>query len=134
MKDLIASFIEFQKEVGPIHKESQAQYGKFADLQTVLTTVTPVLAKHGLCLSQALEDDVLITRLWHVSGECLVSAANLITTGGRGNALHTWGGAVTYQRRYSILSLLGLATEDDDGDSQGHKMDKQRQSGNDDFL
>ena len=134
MKKLIPALIKFQQLCPPIHKESQAQYGKFSDLATVLSTVTPVLNECGLCITQVVNGGVLETILWHESGESLTAATDLVLTGGRGNALHTWGGAVTYQKRYSLLSLLGLATEDDDGDSQGNKMVKPPIVSNDDFL
>lgn len=121
MKQLIAALIKFQEEVPPIQRESVAQYGKYADLQTVLTKVNPVLNANGLFLTQLLDGTSLTTEVHHISGEHLTSDCDLVLTEGR-NALHSWGGAVTYQRRYAILSILGLATEDDDGDSAGHKM------------
>ena len=45
------------------------------------------------------------------------SRTKLVTEGGRGNPLHTWGGSVTYQRRFSLLAMLNLAAgiEDTDG-------------------
>ena len=134
MKQIITALIKFQQEVGPIHKESSAQYGKYADLQTILTKVNPVLNENGLLITQLLAGKNLITEVHHTSGEALVSDCELILTEGR-NALHSWGGAVTYQRRYAILSILGLATEDDDGDSAGHKLVKTNSPSNvDDFF
>ena len=134
MKLIIEALIKFQQEVGPIHKESSAQYGKYADLRTVLAKVNPVLNANGLFLTQLLDGNSLTTEVHHISGEVLVSDCNLVITEGR-NALHSWGGAVTYQRRYAILSILGLATEDDDGDSAGHRMVKNDSPSNaDDFF
>lgn len=134
MKLIIEALIKFQQEIGPIHKESSAQYGKYADLQTILAKVNPVLNANGLFLTQLLDGKSLTTEVHHISGELLVSDCDLVITEGR-NALHSWGGAVTYQRRYAILSILGLATEDDDGDSAGHKMVKTNSPSNaDDFF
>ena len=133
MKEIIQSLIEFRKAVDPIYKGSRAQYGKYADLQTVLQTITPVLSEHNLFLSQSFDCDVLQTTLYHPSGDSINSACKLIMADGR-NPLHTWGAAVTYQRRYAILSLLGLATEDDDGDSAEHKMTKPKHNDSSDFL
>ena len=134
MKLIIGALIKFQQEIGPIHKESSAQYGKYADLQTILAKVNPVLNANGLFLTQLLDGKSLTTEVHHISGELLVSDCDLVITEGR-NALHSWGGAVTYQRRYAILSILGLATEDDDGDSAGHKMVKTNSPSNaDDFF
>ena len=134
MKQIIEALIKFQQEVGPIHKESSAQYGKYADLQTVLAKVNPVLNANGLFLTQLLDGKSLTTEVHHISGELLVSDCDLVITEGR-KALHSWGGAVTYQRRYAILSILGLATEDDDGDSAGHKLVTSNSPSNvDDFF
>jgi len=134
MKQIIEALIKFQQEVGPIHKESSAQYGKYADLQTVLTKVNPVLNANGLFLTQLLAGKDLVTEVYHISGERITSDCSLVITESR-NALHSWGGAVTYQRRYAILSILGLATEDDDGDSAGSKLIKTNPLSNaDDFF
>lgn len=109
------------------------QHSKFADLRTVLATITPPLLEQGLVLTQTLEGQDLITTLRHVGGESIESRCPLIEASGK-NALHMWGAAVTYQRRYAIQSLLCLAAEDDDGDSAGHKMKHATTASSDDFL
>jgi hypothetical protein len=202
-----AALLQFHGLVGPIFKGSQAKYGKFADLSTVLEAITPPLLQAGLVLTQTLtpsEDDGgqrLITTLTHAGSSqqlsstvpipCLdqllarhhqlrlevlqrhpldldlaahaqvplglplltqqlsgaaaadalpasVGAApmpqrppglrlddQLKAIGGllallglNNNPLHAIGGVVTYLRRYAILSLLCLATEDGDGSEQ----------------
>ena len=74
----------FRSSVGPIFKASQAKYGKFADLSTVLETVTPPLLEAGLVLVQTMEPDpaqgclTLRTHLRHVgSGEEISSSMAL---------------------------------------------------------
>jgi len=126
---LTAALVAFHQDVATIHESSQAQYGKYADLSTVLSAILPALSKNGIRLSQSFQpwgDDgagtMLVTSLKHVSGEEEVSRLPLVqASSSRGNALHDWGGAVTYQRRYAILSMLGLAAgiKDDDGDGFG---------------
>jgi hypothetical protein len=210
-----AALLQFHSLVGPIFKGSQAKYGKFADLSTVLEAITPPLLQAGLVLTQTLtpsEDDGgqrLITTLTHAGSSqqlsssvpipCLdqllarhhqlrlevlqrhpldldlaanaqlplalprlplgqplatapaenptdpeISAAGaaqqsaqlqrppglrlddqlkaigglLALLGLNSNPLHAIGGVVTYLRRYAILSLLCLATEDGDGSEQ----------------
>jgi hypothetical protein len=210
-----AALLQFHGLVGPIFKGSQAKYGKFADLSTVLEAITPPLLQAGLVLTQTLipsEDDGgqrLITTLTHAGSSqqlsstvpipCLeqllarhhqlrlevlqrhpldldlaanaqvpltlprlplgqplptaqaenptdpeISAAGaaqqsaqlqrppglrlddqlkaigglLALLGLNSNPLHAIGGVVTYLRRYAILSLLCLATEDGDGSEQ----------------
>ena len=131
---LIKALVDFHDKVQPIIKATDAQYGKFADLATVLSAIRPILKECGLTVTQVFDNGELVTTVWHTSGEHLNSTVQLITSGGRGNALHTWGGAVTYQRRYALLSILNLATEDDDADSQSNRMAGSSKVSNDDFL
>jgi len=118
---LIEALVSFHKTVPAINKTANAQYGKFADLETVLSTVTPHLIKNGLVISQAFEpseglEPILVTRLLHVSGAELVSRLPMIIGKGR-NPLHDFGGSCTYSRRYALLALLGLTADMDvDGD------------------
>jgi len=118
---LIEALVSFHKTVPAIGKTANAQYGKFADLETVLSTVTPHLIKNGLVISQTFEpsegvDPILVTRLLHVSGAELVSRLPMIIGKGR-NALHDFGGSCTYLKRYALLALLGLTADMDmDGD------------------
>ena len=125
---LIEALVEFHKTVPPINKTASAQYGKFADLETVLSTVTPHLLKNGLVVSQGFEpsshdnNPVLVTQLLHISGAQLVSRLPMVVAGRGKNPLHDWGGSCTYSRRYSLLSILGLTADMDvDGDFADEK-------------
>lgn len=94
---------------------------KYADLCTVLQTVRPTLAKHGIAITQAtrVEDDgrvLLITRLsWcdeEIVGYYPVTPQQQTPQG--------MGAALTYARRYALASLVGVAADDDlDGEEQG---------------
>ena len=118
---LVEALVSFHKTVPAINKTADAQYGKFADLETVLSTVTPHLIKNGLVISQAFEpgegpEPILVTRLLHISGAELVSRLPMIIGKGR-NPLHDFGGSCTYSRRYALLAMLGLTADMDvDGD------------------
>ena len=118
---LIEALVQFHKTVPAISKTANAQYGKFADLETVLSTVTPHLIKNGLVISQTFEpsegvDPILVTRLLHVSGAELVSRLPMIIGKNR-NQLHDFGGSCTYLKRYALLAMLGLTADMDmDGD------------------
>ena len=112
MSELTKALIQFHKDVDKIEKNARANYGKFADLANVLSTVTPPLLKNGLVLTQTFLEGSLITTLRHVGGEEISSCCNLILSEGR-NKTQEWGKAVTYQRRYAIVSLLGLVADMD---------------------
>jgi hypothetical protein len=120
MSELTKALIQFHKEVGVIKKDAKAQYGRFADLCGVLSTVTPALLKNDLVLTQEFLEDSLVTTLRHVSGETISSTSKLIVTAGR-NELHSWGASVTYTRRYQICSLLSIVA---DMDMDGAMLDE----------
>ena len=120
MSELAKALIGFHQDVDKIEKNARANYGKFADLANVLSTVTPALLKNDLVLTQTFLANSLITTLRHVSGEEISSVCDLILSEGR-NKTQEWGKAVTYQRRYSICSILGIVA---DMDMDGAMLDE----------
>ena len=130
-KEITLALTKFIQQVGTIEEKDTAQYGKFADLSTVLSTVNPALAANGLAVvhTTKVQDNknILITNLLHTSGESITSEMLLpVNTGGRGNPMHQEGGAITYCRRYSLLAILGLnaGIPDNDGDFANPTADK----------
>jgi len=89
----------------------------YASLESVLETIKPVFAKHGLALFQCpdrTEDGgfVLSNILTHESGEFIQTEAPIILTK---NDMQGLGSAITYQRRYSAQGIAGIGSDDDDG-------------------
>ena len=118
MSELTKALIQFHKDVGVIKKDARAQYGKFADLCGVLSTVTPALLKNDIVPTHEFIGDSLVTTLRHTSGETLSSTSKLVIQPGK-NALHSWGASVTYTRRYQICCLLSLVADMDmDGETE----------------
>ena len=118
MSELTKALIGFHKAVDKIEKNARANYGKFADLANVLSTVTPALHANGLAITQTFLEDSLVTTLHHTSGETLNSTVKLYIQDGR-NITQEWGKAVTYQRRYAICSILGIVADmDTDAESE----------------
>ena len=120
MSELTKALIQFHKDVDKIEKNARANYGKFADLANVLSTVTPALLKNDVVLTQTFLEDSLVTTLRHVGGEEISSVCQLILSEGR-NKTQEWGKAVTYQRRYAICSILGIVA---DMDMDGAMLDE----------
>lgn len=88
---------------------------RYADLATVLKTVRPVLARHGLAITQTTQVDeqgrlLLVTRL-HWRDEELVGYYPIqpVKADPQG-----YGSALTYARRYTIQAIVGVAADDDD--------------------
>ncbi|MCP9889069.1 ERF family protein [Cyanobium sp. ATX 6A2] len=84
-ESLELALLAFHRTIGPIRKQSDAKYGKFADLHTVLEAVTPVLIEQGLLLTQTITEAdggscLLITELIHApTGDKLSSACPIPT-------------------------------------------------------
>jgi len=88
----------------------------YADLAGGLSVARPVLAKHGIAIIQAttMDGDVMMleTRLAHKSGQWVATDYPVCRFPSPQQQI---GSALTYARRYSLFSLVGIAGEDDDG-------------------
>ena len=108
-----------QPEFSQIVKDKTADAGKFcytyASLPAVLAAVLPALNKHEIVLWQSFGDGHLVTNLTHVSGEGIESTLDCSDAG---LTPQDFGKKISYYRRYAVLTLLGLAP-DDDTDAQG---------------
>ncbi len=132
-----------QAEFPSMGKTKQVGVGSFGysylPLEQMLSLVTPVLLKHGLCLSQGFGcsptgETLIVTRLIHKSGGMIRSELPIFLSerdmaNPKKNQTHNWGGAVTYQRRYSIKLILGLETDmdfnmEDEKEVQEKKINK----------
>lgn len=92
---------------------------KYADLNSILDACEEGLSTEKLMVLQPVVHDetgtVVETRIVHVdSGEWVSSTMPLILVK---NDMQAAGSAVTYARRYSLQAILGLQTEDDDGEA-----------------
>lgn len=104
---------------------------KYADLGAVIDAARQPMTSNGLAVSQPVEivgDIVGVTTiLMHVSGEWIESHAEMTLGEERGkSAAQVAGSIVTYLRRYSLASIIGIyADEDTDGNnSQPKREDK----------
>ena len=129
-KEIAAAFVAAQAEMPEVTKGRKATVGTYsytyADLGDVLNAVRPTLVKHGLAVAQDVSRHErmieVVTVIVHKSGESVAFGPMGFESGSTPQAS---GSAVTYARRYSLLAALGLATEDDDGQSAA--KDKPRQ-------
>ncbi len=91
---------------------------KYADLATMIQTATPILAKHGLSISQqpiSIDGHVgVTTTLLHTSGQWIEDTISLPIGDEKGKSLaQVAGSIITYLRRYSYGAIVGLATDED---------------------
>lgn len=117
---LAAAWVDASGELRDVPKSKSADTGKYgykyADLADALDIARPVLARHGLAVTQTAESDgrdaIIWTTVLHRSGQYVTANPMRLPVGQTAQAT---GSAVTYARRYALLALLGLATDDDDG-------------------
>jgi hypothetical protein len=113
-----AAFVAAQAELVNPHKNKTVKTGAFsfdyADLASILDQVRPVLARHGLAISQSIGGEhgvvTVTTTLHHTSGESIQWGP---LPGPSGPDWKTLGGAITYARRYALTAALGLSADDD---------------------
>ena len=123
MKELYKALAAFQAEVPTIKKNATGYGYKFADLEEINNVIKPLLRKHGLGYTQLLDGTNIKTIIFHTeSGESLESVAHIpqdVELKGQ-NQFQVLGSAITYLRRYSLASVLGLVT-DEDTDAAGEQ-------------
>lgn len=121
MPQLAEALSKFQGDVENVSKDKQGYGYKYADLAQILTTVRPLLHKHGLAVCQLPvcidgESVGVYTMLLHKEGGRIGASCHLpIDPQSKMSSVQQAGSAITYARRYSIAAVLGIAQEDDDG-------------------
>ena len=130
MQKIAPAFIKAKKEFAPAMKDKSnpAFRSKYADLGACLEAVEDALLNNEIALYQETFEDAtgvtVETVLLHTSGETI-----------RGGKLHVpaakqdpqgYGSALTYARRYSLMTACGIAPEDDDGNAASKVQAKPR--------
>lgn len=127
--DLFTALAKAQGEFGPVTKEktgtiTDTRKYKYADLAATMEAVTPALSRNGLAFIQpagTVDDRVIITSmLVHGPSGQWVSEEYAVPLFSKAQ---DQGSALTYGRRYSAWSLLGIAPEDDDGKAAQETQD-----------
>lgn len=121
MKQIAAAFIKAKKAFSPALKDktNPAFRSKYADLGACLEAVNDALLDNSIAVYQETFDDstgvTVETVFLHESGESMrcgklhVPASKQDPQG--------YGSALTYARRYSLITACGIAPEDDDGNA-----------------
>jgi len=117
---LAQAMLDFRVNVDSVTKDSTNPYfnSGYTSYNAVRETINPTLDMLGIVVIQApmiLEGiDVLNTKVYmaHNPSDFICSNIRLLMPK---NDMQQLGGAITYAKRYSLVSLFGLAEEDDDG-------------------
>jgi hypothetical protein len=87
----------------------------YSNIDDVLDAVKPVLAAHGLAVMQDTRGNGQLIEVRTVIVGKDGTRMESEWLGLRGGTAQESGSAITYARRYSLQSFLGIATDDDDG-------------------
>jgi len=112
-KSINEKLFALQNEIGAISKDAKNPFykSKYFDINSLIKQLQPLFQKHRLLLLQPIEESLVYTRIVCVdSGEYVVAGMKLPELAD----IQKLGGAVTYLRRYTLSSLLGLQSEEDD--------------------
>jgi hypothetical protein len=129
------SLAQFQQECPTIHKATKGYGYTYSDLPTIFKVINPILKKYSLGFTQLINDSAIETILFHTeTGETIKSSTAIpqnVALKGM-NDFQVLGSAVTYLRRYSLSSILGIVT-DKDIDASGEQVPKKKTISDADF-
>lgn len=121
-KELATALSKAQGEVENAKKVSNNPHfkSKYADLATIWDVIREPLTRNGLSVLQlpceAPPGQVgLVTHILHSSGQS-VSEKFFVGLKDASNPQQV-GSALTYMKRYTLLGVAGIASEDDDGEA-----------------
>lgn len=127
-KEIMAAIQNVQQDAGAIQKASTGQVGtrayKYAGLNEVWQAVSPLLKQNDLVITQSPSIEagvgqVFTTTIYHIkSGQSITERMPLILQKDDPQGI---GSAITYYRRYMLMSMLGLVP-DDDTDAREHRL------------
>ncbi len=124
--NLYTKLNEVKKEIGAISKDATNPFfkSKYFDINSLLKHVEPLLQKNGLLLLQPITKGEVFSEIIDIEyGESVTSSIPLPQM----DDPQKLGSAVTYYRRYTLQSLLGLQAEDDDANSASQATKSQKQ-------
>jgi len=96
---------------------------KYADIGAVIDAIKPALVNHGLFFTQhpqPSEGGVTVETVLHHAGGESVSLGSLFVPANKNDA-QAFGSALTYCRRYALVTAFGVPTEDDDGNAAARR-------------
>lgn len=132
---LIQKLFELKKKSIVLLKDEQAFNYKYADLAQIQAKIAPYLEELKLLIIHATQNGSVVTTIYDVDSDAYISSSieiwSIETTrewdskDKQQNIIHNKevqqqdpqavGSIITYYRRYNLLQLLDLKTQDNDG-------------------
>ena len=136
-KNITSKLFAVQQEIGKISKDTKNPFynSGYFDINKLIEHCTPIFQKHKVLLLQPIRDGIVCTILRCEETQEEETSCIALPPIPEPQKI---GSAITYYRRYSLQSLLGLQAEDDDGNKAIPKRPSANKSkpitANDNFL
>jgi len=111
-KNFYSKIAEIQKEIGKMQKDTKGYNYQYFDINQLLEKLKPLLEKHNLILLQPIKNGEVISAIIDTEDNKEISSSLKLPEGVKPQDM---GSAITYYRRYTLVSLLAIEAEDDDG-------------------
>tara|TARA_R110000787_G_scaffold193035_6_gene304605 strand:- start:936 stop:1562 length:627 start_codon:yes stop_codon:yes gene_type:complete len=136
-KGINEAFVAAQKLIGGARKSSSNPHfkSKYADLKECFNACSDILNDHGISISQPtvmLNEEIFAIRtiLTHTSGEAKQDfGVPILGWKNQSNEAQKFGAGQTYARRFGLCGMVGIAPEDDDGNSLTQDTPKKNPAG-----
>lgn len=120
--ELCDALARAQSRMGHAEKDRENTHFKsrYATLAAVLNACRPALSSEGIALLQipgadGQGNEVIHTRL-AFKGQWIQGTTPIRT---KDSGMQAYGSAVTYAKRYALMAMCGIASDDDDDDGEG---------------
>ena len=127
IKELAAALAKAQGSMGAAIKDAANPFfkSKYSDLASVIEAIKKPLSENGLSFVQGTDFDdtsavIVETMLMHSSGEWLSSRIRMTPVKPDPQGI---GSCITYAKRYGLQALIGVPSDDDDGNAATGKAD-----------
>jgi hypothetical protein len=132
-KNLTGALLKAKTQMGKLLKDSKNPHFKssYASLAAVIDVITAPLLEAGIVLVESPVPDApdgtvaIDATLFHpASGESITYRSSPMPVAQR--TPQGIGSAITYARRYHLMTVMGLAPEDDDGNDASHGQQRRQ--------
>jgi len=120
--NIYSKIAEIQSSIGKMTKDKNNPHFnyKYFDINQILENLQPFLEAQGLILTQPIEGGYVRSVIMDKEDPAQMIFSELALPVNETNPQKI-GSCVTYYRRYTLQSLLGLQAEDDDGNKAAAK-------------
>ena len=134
IRALASAFLLAKQEFSATGKSGKNnQFGKYAKIEDIYHAVEDALTKNSIIIWHFARPDhragcdaqeLLYTRLIHTPTGQFVEDCRVLESEKPGNQAK--GSANTYMKKYAVLSLCAIPTEDDDGEAEEKYIEEKR--------